>query len=344
MAHSDQLYLYYPVLGQFLEHPDRWTTHIGSEAERIQLSQWASPKRKGNYLYFTADDLITFTQFFQDRKITDLPWRSLSSSVNANSLGPLGYLLVSSNDSQQTCHSLVKYSDVVSPLVTFYVTEDKRFLNLEVHPSSQLPKSIADNLALMMIQFAAQFGGQMASDEWNIIALDLTYPTSPEVLTLLEKDLDSCTFNAKVNRFRIPLGTIHNPFPFGNVDAQNMAITQIQQLQLELQNGRTLTSQIKQMLMSADATFLSMEEVAETLHITPRTLQRRLATENTSYRVLINAVKIERAIHYMTKKNQPPKQAAYLVGFKDASSFTKAFKRYTGETPSGYLHKYLNQR
>jgi len=337
MEHSDQLYLYYPVIGQYLEHPERWAAHMGNEAERTQLAQWASSKRKGNYLYFTADDLTAFTQYFQHRKITDIPWSSLSSSANANSLGPLGYLLVSGNDSRQTCHSLATYSNVVSPMVTFEVTEDQHYLNLEIHPSPRLPKPIADNLAVMMIQFAAQFGGQMSSDEWDVIALDLTYPTDIEVLALLEKDINSCTFNAKVTRFRIPLETVHNPFPFGNVDAQNMAISQINQLQQELQNERTLSSQIKQMLVSSSASFLTMEEIAEALHITPRTLQRRLASEKTSYRILLNAVKIERAIHFMTIKNQPPKQVAYLVGFKDASSFTKAFKRYTGKTPSDYL-------
>jgi len=77
--------------------------------------------------------------------------------------------------------------------------------------------------------------------------------------------------------------------------------------------------------------------IADTLSITSRTLQRRLSAEDTNFRELLNTVKIERAIYYMTKKNQPPKQVAYLVGFKDASSFTKAFKRYTGKTPSDYL-------
>lgn len=337
MAHSDQLYLYYPVIGQFLEHPERWAAHIGSETERAQLSQWASTKRKGSYLYFTEDDLRVFTQYFQHRKITDLPWRSLSSAANANSLGPLGYLLVSGNDAHQTCHTIVKYSEVLSPLVTFKVNEDKKFLNLEILPSNQLPKPIADNLAVMIIQFAAQFGGQMSNDEWSIIALELTHPNDTELLSLLEKEQDSCTFNTTTNKFRIPLETVHNPFPFGNIDAQNMAITQVQQLLLELQSERTLSSQVNQMLTSSH-TFLSMEHIAERLHITPRTLQRRLANENTSYRILLNTAKIERAIYFMTKKNQPPKQAAYLVGFKDASSFTKAFKRYTGSTPSDYLN------
>jgi AraC-like DNA-binding protein len=105
-----------------------------------------------------------------------------------------------------------------------------------------------------------------------------------------------------------------------------------------------LSAKITQMLSSSGNNSPTMEAIADTLNVTSRTLQRKLSTEDTNFREILNAVKIERAIYYMTKKKQPPKQVAYLVGFKDASSFTKAFKRYTGKTPSDYLHNNCNPK
>ncbi len=337
MTQSDQQYIYYPAIGIFLDSPERWAEHIGTEEERLLASSWASTQRKGSYLFFSSEQLKIFTNHFQHKRITDLPWRTLGNASNANSLGPLGYLLVSSDNALQTCESMAKYYAVISSLVTINITKDNTYLNLEIIPSSLIPKTVADNIAIIMIQSMAMFGSKMTTDDWEIIKLELTCPECPSVLSALEKNSKMCTFSASTNRFRIPINTIQEPFPFANIDAQNMALTQIQQLWQELQNVRTFSAQITQMLSSSGNNFPTMEAIAFTLSVTPRTLQRRLSAEDTNFRELLNAVKIERAIYYMTKKNQPPKQVSYLVGFKDASSFTKAFKRYTGKTPSDYL-------
>jgi len=337
MAQSDQQYIYYPAIGIFLDSPERWAEHIGTEEERLVACKWVATQRKGNYLFFSSEQLKLLINHFQHKKITDPPWKTLGSSSNANSLGPLGYLLVSSDNALQTCEAMAKHYAVTSSLVTINTTKDNEYLNLEIIPSSLFPKTVADNIAIIMIQSMALFGSRMSTDDWDIIRLDLTCPEDPAVLTALDKNIEMCTFGASSNRFRIPINTIQAPFPFANIDAQNMALTQIQQLRQELQGARTLSAQITQMLSSTGNNFPTMEAIADTLSITSRTLQRRLSAEDTNFRELLNTVKIERAIYYMTKKNQPPKQVAYLVGFKDASSFTKAFKRYTGKTPSDYL-------
>lgn len=337
MAQSDQQYVYYPAVGIFLDSPERWAENIGTETERLLALQWASSQRKGNYLFFPSEQLTLFTEYFQHKKITERPWKSLGASSNANSLGPLGYLLVSSDNALQTLESMAKHYEVISSLVKLRITRDCEYLSLEITPSPLFPKLFADNLIITMIQSMAIFGSKMSSNDWEIVKLDLTCPKDPTILSILEKDINACTFNAPSNRFRIPISTTLEPFPFANVNAQNMALAQIQQLRQELQSTRTFSAQITQMLSSSGKNFPTMEAIADSLSVTSRTLQRRLSTENTSFRELLNAVKIERAIYYMMKKNHPPKQVAYLVGFKDASSFTKAFKRYTGETPSDYL-------
>ena len=337
MAQPDQQYIYYPAIGIFLDSPERWAEHIGTEEERLLASKWVETQRKGSYLFFSSEQLKLLTHHFQHKRITDSPWKTLGSSSNANSLGPLGYLLVSSDHALQTCESMAKHYAAISSLVRINTTKDNEYLNLEIIPSPVFPKTIADNIAIIMIQSMAMFGSRMSTDDWDIIRLDLTCHEDPAVLSALEKNIDMCTFSATSNRFRIPISTIQEPFPFANIDAQNMALDQIQQLQQELQSARTLSAQVTQMLSSGGSNFPTMEAIADTLNITSRTLQRRLSAENTNFRELLNTVKIERAIYYMTKKNQPPKKVAYLVGFKDASSFTKAFKRYTGKTPSDYL-------
>jgi AraC-like DNA-binding protein len=80
----------------------------------------------------------------------------------------------------------------------------------------------------------------------------------------------------------------------------------------------------------------SAERLAEALHLSLRSLQRRLAEEGTSYEKLLTATRRELALSYLAGRRHNISEIAYLLGFSDTSSFTRAFKRWTGQPPSQY--------
>lgn len=80
----------------------------------------------------------------------------------------------------------------------------------------------------------------------------------------------------------------------------------------------------------------TQEKVAAALHMSLRNLQRRLAAENTSYRDILNDTRRELALSYMRNRQYTVSEITYLLGFADTSSFTRAFRRWTGQSPSHY--------
>lgn len=80
----------------------------------------------------------------------------------------------------------------------------------------------------------------------------------------------------------------------------------------------------------------SADKVAETLHMSPRNLQRKLADENSSYKELLNEMRRDLALSYLRDPNYSLTEITYLLGFTDGSSFNRAFKRWTGKAPSAY--------
>lgn len=81
--------------------------------------------------------------------------------------------------------------------------------------------------------------------------------------------------------------------------------------------------------------------IAAQLHMTPRTLQRRLADEGTSFAELSDAVRRHSAERYLRDGRLPLAEVAYLVGFSDPSNFHKAFRRWTGQTPGAFRERAL---
>ena len=78
------------------------------------------------------------------------------------------------------------------------------------------------------------------------------------------------------------------------------------------------------------------EVVAQALHLSQRTLQRRLQEEGTSYQQLLDDTRRELAEQYLGQVDLTLLEVAYLLGFADPSNFFRAFRRWFGETPGEY--------
>jgi AraC-like DNA-binding protein len=81
---------------------------------------------------------------------------------------------------------------------------------------------------------------------------------------------------------------------------------------------------------------VTQQDVADSLHMSLRTLQRKLADENTSYKDILDETRRELANQYLRQGCLSVSEVTYLLGFSEPSNFARAFKRWTGRTPSEF--------
>jgi AraC-like DNA-binding protein len=77
----------------------------------------------------------------------------------------------------------------------------------------------------------------------------------------------------------------------------------------------------------------SIDDVANNLAVSKRTLQRYLSDEKTSFQQELNKTRESLARHYLTNSTYSGAQISFLLGFEDPNSFVRAFRSWTGETP-----------
>ena len=76
--------------------------------------------------------------------------------------------------------------------------------------------------------------------------------------------------------------------------------------------------------------------VARELHMSTRNLQRRLATEGTSFRELVEDIRKELARQYLRERHRSIGEIAYLLGFSEPSNFTRFFRGHAGVSPKEF--------
>lgn len=83
-------------------------------------------------------------------------------------------------------------------------------------------------------------------------------------------------------------------------------------------------------------TELSIERIASDLNLTKRTLQRRLQDQNTNFAQLRDDLRFHYAIKYLIDDQLSVDRVSRALDFSDRTSFTNAFKRWTGLSPSAF--------
>ncbi len=79
-----------------------------------------------------------------------------------------------------------------------------------------------------------------------------------------------------------------------------------------------------------------MKDVAKELGIGTRTLQRRLASEDTTWLAVLGQTRERLARHYLRNTTMSPTEVSFLLGFEDPNSLFRAFHRWTGTTPESW--------
>lgn len=172
-----------------------------------------------------------------------------------------------------------------------------------------------------------------------------------QIRTIYDKEGDNDKLN---NYFKCPIQYATNEFAllfdssildFPILTANNQLLSIIEKLIIEMkERGQesNLSNAIRKYLLQCLPTIdVDIKTVAQNLNFGERTLQRRLRKENTSYREILNSVRIELSERYI-EENISFAEIAYLLGFDSQSAFNKFFQKHFKKQPSIFKRQKMN--
>jgi AraC-like DNA-binding protein len=126
------------------------------------------------------------------------------------------------------------------------------------------------------------------------------------------------------------------PFVSANTAAME-ALQSVAETRLKGLGDDSLGESVRQVLAKAlNGSAPVLTDIAARLHLSARTLQRKLAADGLSFSQLLDDVRREQALHRLRIGTTHLVELAYMLGFVDTNSFYRAFRRWTGTTPEKY--------
>jgi AraC-like DNA-binding protein len=111
---------------------------------------------------------------------------------------------------------------------------------------------------------------------------------------------------------------------------------------LQYRRDRLLASRARALMLARPGELHTAAALAGALNVSVRTLHRQLEEEGVSLQELKDAVRRERAIEQLCRTTHPIKQIALSIGFSSEKTFARAFRQWTGESPSEYRQKNIS--
>ena len=148
-------------------------------------------------------------------------------------------------------------------------------------------------------------------------------------------------FGQVANRLVVDSSALDMPLPGGIPSAHLKAQAVILNRLLPDVEEQTLSKQIRRMMKSRLSLLSeSMDSVSESLNLHPRTLQRKLKLEGTSYAALLGEVRHELACEMLKGSVMDIETIAANLGYSDRRSFTSAFVTWQGISPREYRNQH----
>jgi len=250
-------------------------------------------------------------------------------------LNALGVTFLSSTTLTEAFQRLVRYESVLNSHLTFSIIESTDRVDL-ISELAEIPIDairIVEDCRTSVLVNLCRLGLDMALDP---VEVAFTYPEPKATGEHFAIFRCPVKFSQPASRVSFNLADTRRPFTSANRELA-LSSDQILEFMIKDLNQSDLISQVKRAIIDdLPSGAPSATDIAKCVFVSNRTLQRRLSDENTNFQTLLLEVRRELAKKYLEDRSMPLAEISYMLGFADASSFSRAFKQWTGDPPAAF--------
>lgn len=264
----------------------------------------------------------------------ELPFR-YAAVLRADDFAALGLALKTAATVHDALQRLVRYALVLTDTLEYELVdiESGGMLVLRGRPNDRRGARLANECALAAVtSVVRQVGASPVSPD----AVSFRHPRPPT--TLPHRAFFGCPveFGARADALRFGDGALAIRARLGDEGLSSFLLAQLDEIR-DRQPDRSLAARVQSAVVdSLPDGVPRTSQIARRLGMSERTLHRRLAERGDSFTALANRARQDAAESLLRDGDSSLGEIAFLTGFSDQSAFQRAFRRWTGRTPSAF--------
>lgn len=249
-------------------------------------------------------------------------------------LGALGYAWLSSSSLRTALQRFARYIRILTEGAELELSETDEIFSviLNYKEISRQQATRTDSfMAMLVAMIRCNYG-----DEFNPLSVAFTHDPPSDSGPYYELFRCPVSFSVEKNQFDLSIQDVDKRL-VGSHPRLAQLNDQVMTEYLVKLDRDNITERVKAAIIDQlPSGRLSDGVVAEALYMNVRTMQRRLQQEGTTFKTLLNEVRQDLADTYIRDSSLTLNEISFMLGFSEISSFSRAFKRWTGKAPSTY--------
>lgn len=263
--------------------------------------------------------------------------------------GTLGFAALTSPTFADALDSVRRYLQLRVPFLSMSQSESDDRVMVKLCTEFEVPglypflaETVTATLVMLTEQLldrndAEKHGLVMKAGKLPGVTVCLSAPEPPWYERFADQLPASFEYGQQDETVVMPRDILKVRMRLADAEASRMARDQCEfELQKALKEQGDIALAVRNMLRTMPGPLPSLESMAERFSVSSRTLKRRLADRDTSYREIVEGVLKDRAIQLLRYTNQSISEIAYDLGYADLSNFSRAFRKWTGKSASEF--------
>lgn len=258
----------------------------------------------------------------------------LGQAINIDSYGTLGFALMTCANMRESIALLLRYGKIFdAPLWEIHNHDDGILLRLNLTLGTPLQQQLATELCFSQL---STIGSSLYRGKIEGAEVHFTFPKRFNVTNYQSALNATVTFSAEYDQLFLPNDVLNTPVKTADISNHVVFNMQCEEMLNGLTNADETTSSVRQLLMESAGEFLNISQVAERLFVSERTLRRRLKSESTNFKAVLEEIRNLLAKRYLSQTNMSVTDIAHMLDYAETVNFRRAFRRWNGQIPSQY--------
>ncbi|MDB4989642.1 MAG: AraC family transcriptional regulator [Myxococcaceae bacterium] len=259
-----------------------------------------------------------------------------SRFVRPTTFHALGFAVSASATLREALTRLLRYSHLVSDAGELSFSEQGGVGRLAIVTHSvDAPSFEARDAILSLIVRTCRL---LTDSEFTLLSVEHRRAMPPEPAAYERFYRCPVSFDGSADALTFSSATLDRPLSSGNPELARHNDDLVRKYLAEIREG-TVVDRVRRALVEHLSGDPSPEKVASALAMSSRSLQRRLKEHGTSYAEVLRETRRELALSYLRDASCSITEITFLLGFEDASAFARAFRSWTGLSPSEFRSK-----